>query len=156
MAWTSKQKQIAVRASRAAGISEEQRRDMILRNFEHAHHQGQITSTAPKLKDGDFEAFMAIVEQFAGGQILHFSPGYWQSCAADGLSRMRGKVAKIAAALEAAGKLAAEGVGLAGWINKRVSGGTSSRVDELDYHGLLALILGLEAYARQNSVPLNS
>ncbi len=35
-----------------------------------------------------------------------------------------------------------------------MSGGTATRVEELEYHGLLALILGLSAYARQNGVPL--
>ena len=152
MAWTKKQKLTAIRACEEAGISEEQRRDLILRNFEHAHYQGKITSTAPKLSNEDFEAFMAIVEHTAGGKVLHFSAGYWQACADDRLSRMRGRTSRIAAALEAAGKLAADGVGLAGWIAKRVSQGAAQRVEELEYHGLLALILGLQAYADQNGV----
>ena len=49
---------------------------------------------------------------------------------------------------------AAGGVGLSGWISKRVSGGTASRVEDLEYHGLKALIIGLEAYAKQNGIAL--
>lgn len=156
MAWTSTQKQLAVRACRAAGISNEQRVDLILRHFEHAHYQGRVTSTAPKLTNGDLEAFMAIVERFAGGQLLHFGRDYWQACGEDGLSRMRGKVARIVTALESAGKLAPEGAGLFGWTKKRVSGGATDRLENLEYHGLMALIVGLEAYARQNTDPHGS
>ncbi len=156
MAWTNKQKQMAVRACKAAGVSEEQRVDLILRNFKNAHHGGDITSTSPRLTNTDFEAFMAVVERFAGGTLLHFTAGYWQASAADHLKRMRGKAVKVAQVLELAGKLAPGGVGLAGWIQKRVSGGTASSVDQLDYHGLLALILGLEAYARHGGVELAS
>ena len=83
MAWTSTQKRMAVRSCRAAGICEEQRTDMILRHFQHAHHGGRITSTAPKLSNQDFAAFMAIVEHTAGGKVLHFSQGYWEAAAAD-------------------------------------------------------------------------
>jgi hypothetical protein len=152
MPWTSKQKQIAVQACRAAGITEDQRRDLILRNFANAHHQGDITSTAPKLTSNDFEAFMAIVERYAGGKVMHFTTGFWSVQAADRLKRMRHKAIDLAALLESHGKLAAGGVGLAGWISKRVSAGTASRVEELEYHGLAALIIGLEAYARQNGI----
>ena len=155
MAWSNTQKQMAVRACRQAGISEEQRRDVILRHFDNAHCRGGITSTSPKLTNSDFEAFMAIVEVQAGGKVLHFTEGYWQNAAADHLSRMRGKAVRIAAALESAGKLFPDGVGLAGWIRKRVTGGRTDRVEDLDYHGLLALILGLRAYARQNGVCLD-
>jgi hypothetical protein len=154
MAWTKKQKQLAVMACRAAGISDEQRTDLVLRNFQNAHYKGDITSTSPKLTNHDFEAFMAVVERFAGGRILHFTLGFWERAAADWLSRMRFKAQQLAAVLEAAGKLAPGGIGLAGWIQKRVSAGAARRVEELEYHGLLALILGLEAYARQNAVAL--
>lgn len=99
---------------------------------------------------------MAIVERFAGGQVLHFSRGYWQACGEDGLSRMRGKAARLAKILESAGKLMPGGVGLAGWIGKRVSGGATQRMEELEYHGLMALIVGLEAYGKQNGVVLES
>ena len=155
MAWTNKQKQIAVQACRPAGITEEQRRDMILRNFANAHHQGDITSTAPKLTSNDFEAFMAVVERYAGGKVMHFTTGFWSGQATDRLKRMRHRVFDLAALLESNGKLATGGLGLAGWISKRVSGGTASRVEELEYHGLAALITGLEAYARQNGVAVD-
>ena len=149
MAWTNKQKLIAVKACRAAGISEAQRVDLILRNFRHAHHGGGITSTSPRLTSSDFEKFMAVVEKFAGGKVLHFTAGYWEQHAADHLSRMRRKAIALAASLESLGRLAPGGVGLAGWIEKRVGGGATRRIEDLDYHGLLALILGLEAYATQ-------
>ncbi len=155
MAWTNTQKQIAARACQAAGISDEQRRDMILRHFAHAHAAGgRVTSTAPRLNNTDFEQFMAIVERHAGGKVLHFTEGYWAAHAADQYARMRRRALQAAAALEAAGKLAPGGVGLAGWISKRVARGDTDRIEALDYHGLLALILGLEAYARQNGVEL--
>jgi len=156
MAWTNKQKQLAVRACRAAGISEEQRIDMILRNFKNAQHGGAITSTSPKLTNHDFEAFMAIVERYAGGRVMHFTEQFWQRAAADWLKRMRYKALAIAVVLEKHGKLAANGAGLAGWIHKRVSAGTASSVNELEYHGLLALIVGLQAYAQQNGIALET
>ena len=65
---------------------------------------------------------------------------------------MRYKARRLALDLEAKGKLAPDGVGLAGWINKRVSGGEVNRLEDLDYHGLVALILQLSAYARQRPV----
>lgn len=155
MPWTKTQKQIAARACKAAGIAEEQRRDVVLRNFAHARlPDGTITSTAPRLTNRDFEQFMAVVEGFAGGQVLHFTRGYWQRHAADQWARMRHRAAAIAGELEAAGRLAPGGTGLAGWIEKRVTHGQTNRIEQLDYHGLLALILGLTAYARQNGVEL--
>jgi hypothetical protein len=154
MAWTNKQKQMAVRACHAAGVSEEQRRDLILRTFEHAHHRGDVTSTSPKLTNRDFCHFMAIVEGYAGGRVLHFTEHYWRDAAADDLRAMRFHALKIAAALERDGLLAAGGVGLAGWIAKRVTAGATDRIEQLDFHGLLALILGLEGYARQRGVQL--
>lgn len=152
MAWTNQQKQIAVRACKAAGISDERRRDMILRNIDHARMPGgHVTSTAPKLNNADFEQFMAIVEQAAGGQVLHFTEGYWVKSAADSLARMRHKVKELAAALEAAGHLVPNGIGLAGWISKRVTRGETDQLSELDYQQLRALIVGLEAYTRQRA-----
>ncbi|MGD0464657.1 MAG: hypothetical protein ABSB74_19405 [Tepidisphaeraceae bacterium] len=156
MAWTNKQKQLAVRACRAAGITEEQRTDLILRNFQHAHYNGDITSTSPKLDCRDFEAFMAIIEKFAGGKVLHFTASYWHGCAEDYLARMRRKALAIARELERAGKLATGGAGLAGWIEKRVSGGATRRIEDLDFNSMKALILGLQSYARQGDVALAS
>jgi hypothetical protein len=153
MSWTNTQKQIAARACKAARISEEQRRDMILRNFANAHtSDDRITSTAPKLTNKDYEQFMAIVENFAGGQILHFSRGYWAKCAADEFARMRYRVNAINTALEAAGVFNADGAGLRGWISKRVTRGQTDSIEDLDFHGLNALILGLEAFAAQRGV----
>lgn len=150
MAWTNVQKQIAVRACAAAGISEQQRRDVMLRHFRNARTTDErVTSTSSKLTNDDFEQFMAIVEAQAGGKVMHYEAGYWARKAADRWERMRHRAMRIAAALEAAGKLAPDGVGLAGWIRKRVTRGATDAIEELDYRGLLALIVGLSAYARQ-------
>lgn len=149
MAWSNKQKSLAVQACRAAGINEEQRVDVILRNFHNAYSAGCVTSTSPRLTNHDFESFMSIVERTAGGKVLHFTEGFWDRAASDSLKRMRFKVRAIAAALEKSGKLAPNGVGLAGWIEKRVTGGVPSRLEDLEYHGLMALIIGLQAYGRQ-------
>ena len=154
MAWTNRQKQLAVRACRAAGISEDVRIDMILRNFVHAHFDGDITSTSPKLTNQDFAAFMSIVERQAGGKILHFTAGYWERSSADELHRMRHRARRIAAELEASGNLAPGGAGLAGWISKRVSGGATDRIECLEFPALQAIIISLTAYQRQCRVKL--
>jgi len=155
MPWTKTQKQIAARACKEAGIDDAQRLDFILRNFKHARDDdGRITSTAPKLNNRDFENFMAIVESHAGGRVLHYALGFWAARARDGLGRMRDFILRIAGALENSGHLHPGGVGLAGWINKRVTGGETDRLEHLDYHGLLALLLGLQAYARQHGVSI--
>jgi hypothetical protein len=155
MPWTNKQKQLAVRACEAAGINEAQRRDVILRHFANAVAPGgRITSTSAKLTSADFEQFMAIVEGHAGGKLLHFEAGYWQSCAGDGLSRMRYRALKLAEQLEATGQLT-PGVGLAGWIEKRVTRGRTNQLAELSYHELFALINGLEAFTRQRAVAVS-
>jgi hypothetical protein len=153
MAWTKTQKQIAVRACIAAKIGEEQRRDMILRHFANARMQdGRISSTAPNLSNRDYEQFMAIVENYAGGQVLHFTRGYWSKCAADQHARLRFRVRNINDSLVAAGLFTPDGESLRGWISKRVTKGMTDRAEELDYHGLMALTLGLEAFASRNRV----
>lgn len=154
--WSNVQKQLAVRACKAAGIDDEQRL-FILRQFRHAHHDGAITSTSPKLTNQDYAEFMAIAERSAGagGKLLHFTAGYWRQHAADHLQRMRFRASRLAAVLEGAGKLAPDGIGLAGWIEKRVSAGAARKIEELDYHGLQALILGLQTYSRQCEVTID-
>lgn len=151
MAWTNTQKQIAVRACRAAGMDDDAR-VFILRQFKHAKVGEKITSTAPALTNQDFAEFMSIVERSAGGKILHFTSRYWAAQAGDYLGRLRHRARRIASLLERAGKLAADGAGLAGWIGKRVSQGETYDVEKLDYHQMLALILQLQAYARQNDI----
>lgn len=155
MPWTNTQKQIGVRACKAARISDEQRRDLILRNFAHAKTpDGRISSTSPRMTNQDFEQFMAIVEAYAGGQLLHFSRDYFKTKAEDQYHRMRRRAYMIAQQLEASGLLHANGAGLSGWISKRITRGECDRVEELDYHGLLALILSLSTCAHQNGVEL--
>ena len=116
---------------------------------------GAITSTSPKLTNQDYAEFMAVVERSAGGTVLHFTARYWQQQAADHLQeRMR----FTPAAWRRAGNRGQAGGrssdGLAGWIERRVSGGETSKLEDLDFHGLTALILGLQAYARQQGVAI--
>jgi hypothetical protein len=128
---------------------------MILRHFENAKlPDGSISSTASKLSNEDFEQFMSVVEDYAGGQVLHFSRGYWRQHAADRYQRMRTRIESIAGQLEAHGALHADGAGLRGWIEKRVTRGRTNRITELSYHELLALMLSLSAYARSRGVRL--
>lgn len=86
MSWTDKQKAIAVRACRAALIRDEQR-ELILRQLGvRAIVGGRATSTAATLTNADFNRFMAIVEQYSGGQVktrgrdgrLLYRVGHWQ------------------------------------------------------------------------------
>jgi len=121
MPWSNTQKQIAARAAKAAGINDEQRR-LILRQLPNAFYDrkgnaaDEPSSTSRKLTNPDMEQFMATVEDFAGGKVLHFERGYWSNANQTRLGRMRNLVTRIATALEAAGLLEPEGVGLAGWI----------------------------------------
>jgi len=162
MAWSNTQKQIAARAAKAAGLSDEQRK-LILRQLPAAFHdkRGQAvdepTSTSSRLTNSDMEHFMSVVEQFNAGQVLHFEKHYWTKCANERLSRMRNLVARIATALEAAGLLEPEGAGLAGWIEKYAADDhRTRRLDRLTYGELHKLINGLRSYARRNDVTWQS
>ena len=150
MAWTAKQKSLAVRACKAAGVSEQQRTDVILRNFANAEYGGDITSTSPKLTNHDFEQFMAIVESHAGGRLMSFERGHWQRAAADRWQRMRHRCQQMADQLQAAGHFSADS--LAGWIAKRVTNGRADQLDQLDFDGLRALSLQLASFCRQRGV----
>lgn len=140
-------------ACKAAGINEAQRRDVILRNIANAEHDGDITSTSPRLTDADFEKFMAIVEQHAGGTILSFSPGHWQAHATDRYSRMRYRVERIAQAIRDAGLFHAQS--LEGWIKARVTKGLPAELSALDFNQLQALLLQLQAFAKQRGIALD-
>lgn len=158
MPWTNTQKQIAARACKAAGINDEQRR-LILRQLPNAFYDrkgnavDEPTSTSRKLTNPDMEQFMATVEDFAGGKVLHFERGYWSSANQSRLSRMRNLVARIAAALEAAGLLEPDGVGLAGWIERFAADEhRTARLDRLTYGEMHKLINGIRAYAQRHDV----
>jgi hypothetical protein len=83
MPWSKKQKQIAGMACGQAGVDNDARK-LILRQFRNAFFNVQgmpvsdPTSTSSKLENKDFERFMAILEDRAGGRVLNFSPNYWQ------------------------------------------------------------------------------
>lgn len=156
MSWTSKQKMIAATACRQSGLRDEDRIN-ILRQFPHAMHGGRVTSTSPRLTNGDFEQFMAHVERWAGGAVPGWKPGYWDAKSLDGLQRMRSKAGVIAQRLEAAGHLGVdEGgwSGLRGWI-ARTTHHAKSSLTELDYGELYNVIEGLKAFAQRRHVRLS-
>jgi hypothetical protein len=156
MAWTLKQRSLAMQACKAAGISEDQRVDVLLRNFRRAHWKGDITSTSKRLTQEDFEQFLAVVEAMSpGGRVLRFAKGYWAAKAKDGLQRMRHRALRIGAALERAGVLAADGAGFRGWIAHRVTGERTDKLEDLGFHEMQALIVGLQAFATQRGVDVN-
>ncbi len=154
MAWTNKQKATAVRSCRAAGIGDEHRK-LLLRQFRNARFNAkgervdEPTSTSKRLSNADFEAFMAVIERTSDGRLPGFGAGYWARKSGDRLHRLRFAVRALADQLEAAGLLAPGGLGLAGWIQKRVTQGEPREVAQLDYHELLILITQLNAYRRQ-------
>lgn len=165
MAWTDLQKQIAVRACSAAGLTDE-RRKLILRQLWRSmfDRQGKAiaepSSTSLKLNNSDFEHFMAIVERFSGGQVKtidsrtgqpSFSLGYWQRKAADDLARMRGFVRKIETTLVLE-RIFEEESSLLGWIKSRVCDGQAKALDDLDFGELYALIEGLKAFALRHGI----
>lgn len=136
MAWTAKQVQLAVMACRQAGIDDAARK-LILRQFPHAlfNRQGipvsDPSSTSARLDNADFEDFMAIVEDRAGGKILHFTPGYFGdkvgSRSVHANERMGSKIRELYRAylLQGDGRYRLEGLV---W---RFSAQRTSQVDEL-------------------------
>jgi hypothetical protein len=166
MAWSNEQKQIAVRACAAGGISDDHRK-LILRQFARSmfDRDGRAipepSSTSLKLNNSDFERFMAIVEDCGGGQVqvkdsrsgqfLH-SRGYWRRKAADDLARMRSLAQKISDTLELERIFERDGKGLLGWIEKRVCKGERKTLDQLDADELYKLIEGLKAFARRHGI----
>ncbi len=159
MAWSKLQRQIAAMACRHAGLDEADRRTL-LRQLPNARKVEPPSSRAPDLTQGEFETFMARVEWIAGGKLPRYSAWYWQDqVGGDGtLKRMRYLVRCIATTLElnhnADGEplLAPDGVGLAGWISKRVTGGRTSRLEQLNQSELKALILGLRDHGTRHGV----
>jgi len=169
MAWSKKQKMIAVLACKSAGIGDEHRK-LILRQFDNAMHdgkgkrQGDPSSTSRQLTNADFEQFMAIIERHANGQVKAGRQTYtkhdWLNKADDVCQRMRHLVERIADALERNGLLAQDGVGLDGWIRKYVVDDMQNPVTlagrigagDLDYGSLHKLINGLRSFARRNAI----
>jgi hypothetical protein len=83
MPWTKKQRQIAGMACRDAGIDDAARK-LLLRQLPNAMFNaggvpvGDPSSTSPRLSQADFERFMAVIEDRAGGKLLNYSAHYWQ------------------------------------------------------------------------------
>jgi len=155
MAWSKRQKMIAVTTCREARLEDEHRK-LILRQLPNAMHDAngkrskEPSSTSSKLTQRDFEQFMAIIERGAGGKLLHHSKGYWQRKADDAAHRMRYRVQQISRQLEAQGLLVADGVGLAGFIEKRIAGGRTHRLEDLDQLHLKKLLIGLTNYGKHH------
>lgn len=164
--WSNEQKALAVRAAKAAGLGEEQRR-MILSGptfGRRSIHQGRVTSTAPTLTHADFELYMSFVEELSPGRRIAvggqsgagFPVDHFKGKAADNCHRVRVLARNIAQELEAAGVLHPNGVGLAGWIKARVCQGEEKSIDQLEFQELDALIAGLKSLAWQRKVKLQS
>ncbi len=124
---------------------------------------GRPSSRSPKLKQEDFEFCMAVLEETAAGKGLKLSGkplGYWQHKAADELQRMRYVARGIAELLEATEMvnqpghrlLQPGGVGLAGWIESRVTSGRTDRLEDLTRPELSNLIEGLKKYAERHGL----
>ena len=165
MPWTDKQKQIAARACTAAGIKDEHRK-LILRQCSNSlfDRKGRAvpepTSTSARLNQSDYDHFMATVEAASGGRIqakdgggnFLFSWGYWTGEAAGEMRRQKHLVTIIADTLALEGHLKPDGVGLAGWIRERVTGGRTDQLDELQPHEMSNLIEGLKAFAKRHGI----
>lgn len=140
MAWTDKQKQIAVRACRQAGLDDAARM-MLLRQIRNAMFTSagvpanDPSSTSSKLTNADFERFMAIVEDRAGGRVLNFSQNYWQEKAgsrSDNVNeRMAWKIKELYRVYESQQAGGLEGHGIYG-LEGLVSRFSSHRTRELD------------------------
>lgn len=153
MAWSNKQKQIAVRACRQAGVDDAARK-LILRQFSNAMTSTGPSSTAAKLDNTDFERFMAVIEDRAGGKVLHFSTHYFQDKAASrstsASERQAAKIDQLYHLFEqqAAGGLKGHGTYGFGGLVRRVSAQRTDCVAELtpreasDLIGMLQAMIG--------------
>jgi|GEM_PF-1811393 len=140
MPWSKKQKQIAGMACGQAGVDNDARK-LILRQFRNAFFNVQgmpvsdPTSTSSKLENKDFERFMAILEDRAGGRILHFTPNYFQEKAgtrSDSVNeRMAWKIRELYRTYESQKAGGLEGHGIYG-LDGLVSRFSSHRTRELD------------------------
>mgnify|MGYP004157103339 CR=1 FL=1 len=153
MAWTNKQKMLMAKACRAAGLDDDQRR-MILSGLPNARDgRGNVTSTAPKLGQDDFEDAMAVVESATPGQqIAGFTSGHFQRKADDDTERQRRLGGDIEHCLVAAGTVSP--TFLQPWIDGHVQGGSGLALEQLARKQLSDLINGLRAFARRHGVEL--
>ncbi len=165
MAWTNAQKSLFAQACKTIGYGQEQRH-MVLSSFRNATSAStdHPTSTSKRLNNADFEHAMAIVENASGGHIkvkwtvsgkLRFGALHFARKADDDLARMRRLAGAIVAQLEASGNLEPNGVGLAGWIEKRITRGRTNRIDQLTYKEMHALINSLRSYSNDHGVKLD-
>ena len=161
MAWTAKQKALAAQACKAIGLADEHRRLILCQvpaalYDEQGQPAEQPSTRSKRLTNADFEAFMAIIEHQAGGQVRlpkqTYEPGHFQAKADDQLQRMRHLAHRLADALENAGLLEPGREGVRLWTRKYVREDGPGTIEALDYVGLHKLINGLRAYARRHDV----
>lgn len=114
--WTSKQRQFAAIACKQAGIDENQRHLILYQLGGRAIVNGCATSTSPRLRHADFEKFLAIIEDYAGGQIGRYDEHHFQDKFANGpYGRLLYRARKLSYQLQDAGdppmKYVAQAVG---------------------------------------------
>ncbi len=133
----------------------------------HGNRTRVASSTSARLTNRDFETFMSIVEDFAGGNLERFPAGYWEKRANEGTRRrMRFHVQRLANTLELhcysdadahlpdidrRRVLEPDGAGLRNWVRNMTKGRTD-QLDECAEGELYALAEGLKAYGRRHGV----
>jgi len=162
MPWSDKQKQIAVRACKAAGIRDESRKLLLLqtqnslfdREGRAAEHP---SSTSLRLNNSDFDHHMATIEIASSGRIkttdgagkFIYSWGYWSGQFAGETRRQKNLIVRIVNTLELEGIFKHDGSSLANWIRTRVTAGRTDRLDDLTPDETSKLIEGLKAYCKR-------
>lgn len=163
MSWTDKQKALAVRACKDAHINTEQR-ELILRQLGGRAVVGErATSTSGALTNADFNQFMAIVEQYSGGQIktrgrggkLLYRVGHWQLQQQDNT-----RLQLIYVAGRISGSLLAEGVTIEQVLGT-LGQALGRSVDDLDLKDVdeaeaRKIVHALRAVAMRHNITLNA
>ena len=163
MSWSDKQKALAVRACKGAHINTEQR-ELILRQLGGRAIVGdRATSTSGALTNADFNQFMAVVEQYSGGQVkvrgrdnkYLYRMGHWQLQQQDNTRLQLIHVAK-----RMIGSLTAEQV--PEQLEGVVAQATRSRIedlgdlDDLDEPEARKVVHALRAVAKRHNVTLKT
>lgn len=119
MSWSTRQKKLAHMACRAAGIDDNSRHLLLHQLGGRAIVDGCPTSTSPRLAHEDFEKFMSMVEDYSGGQVLNYEPGYWDNAFINGpYGRKLHRALKLSHQLQDAG--GPDGDSVAGVIAKAI------------------------------------
>lgn len=160
MAWQPKQKGMFVRACKAVGINDEQRKMILSQCNQRAIHKGRITSTSPKLTQADYDHCMSVVEGVGNGQIkvrdgrdgkLLYKPGYFAQTDEAQCRRLRFIAMHIARHLFVGNEKQCRN-DLDEWIDSSVRGGRCMKLEQLTLKQLQDLCNGLKASAKRNHV----